>query len=41
MKIILNTCGKDLGGEMECVYENHFKSSLENSKSHSLLEKFV
>ena len=30
MKVVWNTCDKELGGEMKSVYENCFKSSLEN-----------
>ena len=30
MKVVWNTCDKELGGEMKSVKENHFKNSLEN-----------
>ena len=37
MKVVRNTCDKELGREMKFVNENYFKSSLENfQKSHCL-----
>ena len=37
MKVVRNTCDKELGSEMKFVNENYFKSSLENfQKSHCL-----
>ena len=30
MKVVWNTCDKELGGEMKSACENCFKSSLEN-----------
>ena len=30
MKVVRNTCDKELGGEMKSVNENCFESSLEN-----------
>ena len=35
MKVVRNTCDKELGGEMKSAYENYFKNSLEN------LQKFT
>ena len=29
MKVVWNTCDKELGGEGKSVYKNYFKSSLE------------
>ena len=30
MKVVQNTCDKELGGKMKFVNDNYFKSSLEN-----------
>ena len=30
MKVVWNTCDRELGREMKSVNENHFKSSLKN-----------
>ena len=30
MKVVWNTCDKELGGQMKSVYKNYFKSSHEN-----------
>ena len=30
MKVVWNTCDKEPCGEMKCLNENYFKSSLEN-----------
>ena len=40
MKFVWNTCDKELG-EMKSVNENYLKSSLENFKSNSFLEKYM
>ena len=40
MKVVQNTCEKELGGEMKFVNDNYFKSSLENVQK-SLAFKFM
>ena len=32
MKVVWNTCDKNLGGEMKSAYENYFENSLESSQ---------
>ena len=39
MKVVGNTCDKELGGKMKSACEHYVKSSLENLQK-SLLEKF-
>ena len=42
MKIVRNTCDKELGGEMKSVNENYFKNSLENfQKSLPFREMYI
>ena len=41
MEFVWNTCNKERGSQMKPVYENYFKSSLENFQSRSLIEKFM
>ena len=41
MKVVWNTCDKELNGELKFVNENTSKVSWKTSKSHSLLEKIM
>ena len=42
MKVVWNTCDKELGNEIKSVYENYFQSSLQNfQKSFSFRETCV
>ena len=41
MKVIWNTCDKELGSEIKSAYENYSKVHFETSKIHSLLEKLM
>ena len=39
MKVVWNTCDKELGGEMKSAYENYLQSSLENFQKSLLFRK--
>ena len=39
MKVVLNTCDKELGGEMKSGYENYLQSSLEIFQKSLLFRK--
>ena len=41
MKVVWNTCGKELGGEMKSAYENVQKVFLKTSKSCYVLERLM
>ena len=41
MKILWNTCDKELDGKMKSACENDFKFHLKSCKIHFLLEKFM
>ena len=41
MKVVWNTCDKELGGEWSLSMKTTSKVNLNGSKSHSLLNKFL
>ena len=41
MKVVWNTCDKELDDELKFVDENYFKVCWKTSNSHSLLEKIM
>ena len=41
MKVVWNTCDKELCGEIKSVDENYFKVHLKASISHYVLEKLM